>query len=155
MYFWSIKGLKSRLSESHLPENTAFLYLLLYVFFTALFMEMATEPDSMWDIASDMVAIGAVVIGTVYCFFKNGSARGSNFLQRYFSIGWVVHVRLAVMFFVPFFAVLLILPNGLFDTDSWYSPLIELFVHVLIYWRIGHHIGQVAEKPHPLVVTNV
>jgi hypothetical protein len=146
VYFWSINGLKNSLIEKPLSENTAFLYLLLYVFFTALFMEIATEPESIWDLADDIVAIGSVVIGTVYCFFKNGAGQGSNFLQRYFSIGWVVHVRLAVMFFIPFIIVLFVIPNGDFLIDSWRGPLFNLFFYFLIYWRIGHHIGQVAEN---------
>ncbi len=150
MYLWSINGLKNSLIEKPLSEYTAFLYLLLYVFFTALFMEIATEPESIWDLADDIVAIGSVVIGTVYCFFKNGAGEGSYFLQRYFSIGWVVHLRLAVMFFIPFFTILFLIPMELFDYDSWYVPLINLSFYVLIYWRIGHHIGQVAENT-PLI----
>ncbi len=146
MYFWSIKGLKKSLIEKPLSEYTAFLYLLLFVFFTAILTDFSDKAQDVWGITTEFVAIGAVVIGTIYCFIKNGGSSGSDFLKRYFSIGWVVHVRLAVLFFLPVMIVLFFLPDDTNANYSWYDPFLELSFHALIYWRMGFHIGQVSKN---------
>ena len=69
-------------------------------------------------------------------------------MQRYFAVGWVVSVRWLAVFSpvtVAFYGTLTAVGA---DTDStqWYEFLCLAIVEAVLYWRIGHHVRDLAQR---------
>jgi len=94
---------------------------------------------SAWDGLEALWGILLAVVGTIYTYRQNGGAEGRHFLQRYFAVGWVVSVRwLAVS--IPV--------STAFYTESthWYDPLFFAVVAAGFYWRMAHHVKDLAQR---------
>jgi hypothetical protein len=101
-----------------------------------------------------------VLSGTVYCYRCNGGPNGTRFLERYFSVCWVVLVRflpLGVLYAVlvtsvPGIALVVGLSHFLgLKGDDPVALLYTAFIAgafgllVACYWRVGVHIREVAQ----------
>ena len=161
MYVWRIDRLKSQLREGPLNQRAAFAYifatLLLYVVTTALPLQWSTRPTTRLDWLA-YAGLIAVAGGGIYAAYRaNGGSAGADFAARYFALGWVLFLRLALLFFVP--AIMLVVAGGAafgdFDeakpesTDDalgWTAALVWLVFESVYYWRLAHHLKQVAHS---------
>ncbi len=87
-------------------------------------------------------------IGTIYIYRQNGGAEGQHFLQRYFAVGWVITIRLLVVFFLVAVAFYGTLDAIGAETESshWYDFLFVAVLEAVYYWRIGHHVRDLARR---------
>ena len=150
VYFWNIKRLKSSLIEAPLPENKAIKYLLYWIFIWSFVrispLQQMKDPGK---IILDIAFIPIVLIGTYYCFKKNGGPNGVLFLQRFLSIGLVIAARILLMIFAPCFLAMTIIGSLIGQipiTTTWYHIVLSLGVLTITLWRIGFHISQVAKN---------
>jgi hypothetical protein len=100
MYFWKIENLKKDLREKGLSEKEGFYYL----FVTILLYTIALTPyekTSIWDMYNTVSMVLISAVGLIYLYKKNGGNTGHNFLQRYFSLGWVYAIRWVVFWLIP------------------------------------------------------
>jgi hypothetical protein len=143
MYFWNINKLKQQLIETGLTERQLFYYILIAVAFEAISYEMTTylpytEPNS-WSYVESVFNILIPIIGSIAAFRANGGDSGIKFVERYFSIGFVVSIR---------FLILLIPLIGLVDWPD-YPNSIDVItfssLYVAMYARIVKHIADVAK----------
>jgi hypothetical protein len=87
-------------------------------------------------------------VGTIYIYRQNGGAGGQHFLQRYFAVGWVVALRwlaIIVVAAVAFFVMLEVVGIST-DSTSWYEFVFLAAAETVIYWRIGHHVRDIAHR---------
>lgn len=139
-----------------MSDRAALPYFIISTLLLAVSAHIPKEDEHLWDHIGDLIEIIAILSGTIYCYKANGGARGRQFLQRYFSVSWVVGQRiLSVM--IPALIVYMIgvvsagialdSPQGAFC-----QCLFNTALTVLIYWRIGHHLRFIADtgnKPIP------
>lgn len=152
MYVWNIEELKKELSERGLSQSDLFKYIFVYVFLSAVVMEVIAYFPSEGYIDVDGVQSFAniLIIGvaTYLCYYANGGKNGTDFAERYFSIGFVVAIRFIVLL-VPIMiamGVLLWSNEDLEDTSTkWYDVAVMTIWSLLFYWRIIFHINQVAK----------
>jgi hypothetical protein len=149
MYFWNTNALKQKLIEHPLTGRKAFPYYAAYAIFVAINI---TYPLTGWYEnrgASHFVLFCVIfVLGTVYAHYCNGGAHGSDFLTRYAALGWVTAVRILVL------AWLLGAVQGFLDVianiDPVKSDLLSSMILIALvigyYWRLGHHIRDVAAR---------
>lgn len=151
MYFWRIEKLKSEMAARPLSEREALPYLVVYV---AFFAALSSIPDpiiNVWDGLGAAWSIALAVFGTIYIYRQNGGANGQHFLQRYFAISWVVTIRwLVLVLFVAiaFFTFLAVLGKDAEET-TWYDFLFFAAVEAIVYWRIGRHVRDLAQRTSP------
>ena len=148
MYFWRIESLKTEMAVRPLSEREALPYLVVSV---ALFSAVAFIPQTIHNIWDGLGAVWSVllaVVGTIYIFRQNGGAEGQHFLQRYFAVGWVVSVRCLAVFILVTVAFYGALAAAGADTEStrWYDFLYVAVVETVVYWRIGHHVRDLAQR---------
>jgi len=99
MYFWNIKKLKSDLRVG-LNERQHFNYILLFIVlynlgYVAEIVGRYYELNySLTELTFVWVNLLIMLIGTILAFVINGGAKGKKFSERYFSISWVMFVRL-------------------------------------------------------------
>lgn len=151
MYVWNIISLKNSLIEGPLPENQTIKYLLTCIFvWSSVRISPLQQMQDSWQINLDVASILIALIGTYYCFKKNGGPNSVFFLQRFFPIVFVVAARVAVMFFFPIFIAKLIIENLIVQqiavTTTWYDVLLALTYRIVVFWRTSIHISQVAKS---------
>lgn len=159
MYLWRIELLKNRLREGPLSQRAAFVYilatLLLYVITTAApGLHPRSEAATTLDWLTYGLTIAIVGGGTYAAYRANGGQAGSDFASRYFALGWVLFLRLAVLFFAP--ATALVFGAGAafgaFESESerfdsafeWAGAAVGLTFEAVYYWRLVHHLRQLA-----------
>lgn len=153
MYFWQIEKLKQALAERPLSDREALPYLVVY---SALYSAAACFPqimETMWDLAGAIWTVLVAVLGTIYIYRQNGGREGHHFLQRYFAIGWVVSVRwlaIGVVCLVAYAVPVLFLDPETEGTQ-WHDFLAIATLEVVVCWRIGHHIHDLARKTKPAI----
>lgn len=142
MYFWRIGELKSRMATAPLTERETLPYVIATYVLVALVPLFAPETRNTWDYAAVAWSVFLAVLGTLYVYRRNRGDDGSHFLQRYFAIGWVTMIRwLAV---VAPLLLLLVIWADLPEQTTWYEALCLGVAELVLYERIGHHIGDVA-----------
>ena len=98
-----------------------------------------------------LVSAAVAVAGVYFCYNQNGGAGGERFAERYFSIGWVVAVRVGVTCVVIgaitaiiLFAILT--PDPSDDAGAGLIELVGYGLMVVSFWRTGVHVGDVARR---------
>ncbi|MEX0909795.1 MAG: hypothetical protein WDZ75_00700 [Candidatus Paceibacterota bacterium] len=148
MYFWNIQKLKSDLREKPLSEGESFKYLFANLLVYSLAMIPFLE-NNIWDVYIFVIAVPLMLFGAYYVYRCNGGAGGTHFLQRYFSIGWVVGIRWLVLIALPVL-VLYIIAQGMYSEIPDSTTLTDVVVYnslaIAFYWLFGKHIKEVAQQ---------
>lgn len=156
MYFWKIEKLKNDLLIKPLSESESFKYLFAYLASESLLLifidiDDITVPNleftNMWDVFSSINGFLINAIGVYYVYKCNKGANGDNFLQKFFSIGWVVGIRLIVLF-LPLMLLLffiLSLSSTDFSSTNPYDVILFFIIDFLFYWLLGKHVKEVAK----------
>jgi hypothetical protein len=79
---------------------------------------------------------------------RNGGAGSRQFLQRFFTIGWVVLIRLLAVL-LPVTAALYFameMTSEISEQTNWYDFLISAVAELVYYERVAHHMGDVAQR---------
>ncbi len=148
MYFWRIEKLKTEMAARPLSEREALPYLVVTVALSSAVAFIPQTTHNVWDGLAAVWSVLLAVVGTIYIFRQNGGAEGRHFLQRYFAIGWVVSVRWLAVFIlvtVVLYGTLVAVGADIKSTH-WYDFLYLAVVEAVIYWRIGHHVRDLAQR---------
>ena len=150
MCFWNIEKLKEDIRADRSPEKDRFIYALIYLGLGAIGVEFLTHApmelrgEGGWDIVVS-ASNALIILGTILAFKANGSNDGIDFLGRYWSIEFVVNVRL-IVFALTIFAMCFLLLEYVFGNEA----TIRIYVgsalvfgwQVAIYSRIYVYIKQ-------------
>lgn len=147
MYFWKIEKLKNDLLKEPLSESESFKYLLATSVLYGLGMIPFWEKN-MWDVYSAIITTLITAIGVYYVYKCNKGASGSNFLQKYLSMSWVVGIRWFIFVMIPLItvysvivAILSSIPENTILSDV-------LFFNLLVisyFWLLGKHVKEIAK----------
>lgn len=151
MYFWNIENLKKDIAKGQFSEKDRFIYALIYVVLGAILMEgmilMPPEDTNLWDLVNSVGNVLIIFLGTIFAFQANGSSNGTDFLGKYFSIGFVMAIRFLV-YAIPLLIFLFVYYFYAYgDKDKIPTNYIDvlpfLFWYGAMYWRMYVHIKQV------------
>ncbi|MES2706821.1 MAG: hypothetical protein V4726_09490 [Verrucomicrobiota bacterium] len=148
MYFWRIEKLKTRMAARLLSEREELPYLVVTIALYSAAVCLPQTAQNFWDGLGAAWSVLLAVVGTIHIYRRNGGAAGRHFLQRYFAVGWVVTVRCLVVFIlagVAFYGTLTGMGVDAEDTQ-WYDFLFFAVVETALYWRIGWHVGDLAQR---------
>jgi hypothetical protein len=148
MYFWRIEKLKSEMAARPLSDREMLPYLVVFAALSSAAGYFPQPSQNLWDALGAVGSVLLSVVGTIYIYRQNGGASGQHFLQRYFAIGWVVTIRWLVVMALAaavYFGTLIAVDA---DTESthWYDVLFQTVIPAVIYWRIGHHVRDLAQR---------
>ena len=153
MYLWKIENLKEDIRTKQLTEKDRFIYMFIGLIITYSIMNImtliASEDGNMWDVASSLLEILTIYLGTFLAFRANGGAMGVDFLGKYMSIAFVISLR-----FIPLYILISIImginyyfifPN-IEEAETTLLDTVLFFVAgIAMYWRIIKHIKDVKE----------
>jgi hypothetical protein len=148
---WRLEPLKRDLAAGHLPDRQMVQYIAVQAAVVAALVVPTPGQDlpPWWHF---VVSAAVAVAGVYFCYKMNGGAGGERFAERYFSIGWVVAVRVGVTSLVIgaitamiLFAILT--PEASAEQGALLIDLVGYGLMVLSFWRTGVHIGDVVHRP--------
>jgi hypothetical protein len=151
MYFWNIESLKSDIRNNNLTEKDRFKYAFVYIVINAITIELmfysGYETSNILDTVNSILTVMFVFIGTIFAFRANGGSSGTDFLGRYFSIGFVITIRFSVLL-IPLMATLMGYYFYAYDAEkeiiSQPIDMIPLIIwSIALYWRFYKHISDV------------
>lgn len=106
-----------------------------------------TENQNIWDYIESISKIVIVLLGTIYIYRANGGENGSDFLGRYFSIGFVINIRLLLLLVPMSFALLFYYIYAFPEDEEIPSTALDvlpfLLWYLLLFWRVGKHVRDV------------
>ena len=148
MYFWRIEKLKAQMAARPLSEREALPYLVVFVGLSAAVGYIPQTMSNVWDGLGAAWNVALAVVATIYIYRQNGGADGQHFLQRYFAIGWVVGIRWLVVIVLTTIAFIATLTALRLETEhtTWYSFMFFAIAEAVVYWRIGHHVRDLANR---------
>ena len=157
MYFWDIEHLKEDLVFGRHDESMAIRYffaMLTVEFLLSFFQPFRISSPTTRLSAYLTTVIGALLylVGAYLAFRRNGGWSGQYFFTRFFPVLWVVFIRFAGIFFVPVsLGVWIIgLARGMHPDDiRQLGYLAALVGFILMYWRIGEHMRDIARAATP------
>lgn len=151
MYFWKIESLKEDIKANEFTEKDRFIYAFIYVALSANAMEamthMPVENPNEWDSVNSIGNILVPIVGTLFAFKANGAGAGTDFLGRFFSISFVVGIRLLVLLIPMLIALstyyIYVFPGDdeIVSTPIDIIPFLVWFA--FLYVRICKYIGDV------------
>jgi hypothetical protein len=148
MYFWRIEKLKAQMAARPLSEREALPYLVVFIGLSAAVGYIPQTMSNVWDGLRAAWSVALAVVATIYIYRQNGGADGQHFLQRYFAIGWVVGIRWLVVLVLATIAFIATLTALGLETKhtTWYDFMFFAIGEVVVYWRIGHHVRDLANR---------
>lgn len=148
MYFWRIEELKAAMAVRPLSERELLPYLVVVAGLSSIMVWMPETELNFWDGAGMVWSIAVAVLGTLHVYQQNGGADGQHVLQRYLAIGWVVGLRwLAATIPVMVLLFALLAASGMeLGPTTWHESLTIAALEVGLYWRIGHHVRDLARR---------
>ena len=159
MYSWKIDPLKTQLRAGRLPDGEGFRYALATFATISILGELATRlpaPGSDAENTASVASFVLVLFGTYAAYAANGGPRGTDFLSRLMSLGWVLGVRTFVAMILTFIVVgigeALANPAAV-ESDSFgslSSAILTVVFSGVFYWRLSVHMRDVA-APVPLL----
>ncbi len=151
MYFWNIKALKRDLHADLLGERAKFIYMFITMMSYMVINEIAMNApsgeidyDASWHWSYSVAAVLVNVIGLITAFRANGGTHGVDFLGKYFSIAFVVGMRLLPISLVIAFLSIIVSEGA--EDDQVASVMAGgsyLAIFLLFYWRVCKHIGDI------------
>ena len=149
MYFWRIEKLKTEMAARPLSDREVLPYLVVFVALSAVVINFPVTISNVWDVLYAAWSILLAVIGTIYIYRQNGGSDGRHFLQRYLAIGWVVTVRWLVILIAFAIVAIAVLEtaNLPWEDTTWYEVIAFGIAEAIVYWRIGHHVHDLSQRP--------
>ncbi|MBR9788621.1 MAG: hypothetical protein GYB40_11860 [Vibrionaceae bacterium] len=136
MYLWNIEALKRDIVGGRFTEKDRFIYALIYIVFSAVAFEYIqdsdTEHSNVWDQVEAIANIVVVLAGTYFAYRANGADSGSDFLGRYFSLGFVVTIRFLALL-VPI-VILRLMYESPFGVENEVTVTTPFGVSIVILW---------------------
>ena len=106
MYFFRLKPLKEELTTRGLSEKDRYRYLLWWMVIS-LTAWLGTQFAGALTAPALLPNLAITILGIQYAYRQNGKEEGRALLDRYFSIAWVMNVRVMI--------VLLVIERGVFE----------------------------------------
>lgn len=164
MYFLRVQPLKQQLAHEGLSEPDRFRYLMAWMILVALASVSAVAVSR----STAVLLFVITVAGVVWAWRRNGGRDGHGIFDRYFSIGFVVNLRVMLVM-LAVVAVADMIPalrdtmdstatlfgyfgGGGYEDEAAGQPWTELagiLAEAWIAWSIGRHIGQVRAETAP------
>ena len=151
MYFWKINELKKDLVDGTVSEHETFKYLMANtILYSVATIQYGSAND--WDSIGGVITCAITILGLLFIYKCNNGANGKNILERYNALGWVVFIRLLVLFFIPVIIISFTLQEIYFGGVPDETSLIDMLsIPVLeagYVLMLAKHINDVAKKAH-------
>ena len=135
MYFWRIEELKARLTRGPMTDREVLPYAIVFGVALSLVATPYTHTPSIWDTAFGLFGAAAAIPGTIWVYRQNKGRNGTDFLQRFATIGWVTTIRLMPAGLLGVLVVSIIEGGDPDAPSTWLDAVLYACVSVAYYQR--------------------
>ena len=149
MQILSAAPLVEKFRSDSFEESEIGPYVIAFVVFESVIWALAYGEATAWNILSSIAVIIITIFGILYLKKQNGDTFGGGFLLKYFSLGWVVTIRLLLLA-IPVGVVLFGL-GMIVGGDRSIEPVGAIFVIALTiaeYVWLGRLIAETRNEPN-------
>jgi len=153
MYFLRIKPLKESLATAGIDTKEQFKYLMAWMLLLTWASSLSFKSPGFWETVSGAGMLVITFLGILYAYLRNGGSKGTSFLERYLSIGWVVNIRVfLVIGLVVLGGAYIMRLLGYYAGDYYESragmgqTVLASLAEIYIALSIGRHIGYVRKE---------
>lgn len=149
MYFWKIDKLNEQLISDGLSESEQFKYLMANSILYALAAIQYETPND-YDTFAGVVGVFITILGLWFIYKCNGGANGKQIIQRYLSVGFIVFIRIFVLFMLPAVIAALVIQEmylgGAPEETTLSSFIIILASQVILILWTAKNINYIANR---------
>lgn len=149
MYFWNIEKLNEQIISDELSESESFKYLMANSIMYALAVIQYDIPNA-YDTWGGIAGVFITIIGLWFIYKCNGGSNGKQIMQRYMSVGFVIFIRLFVLFMLPAIIASLIIQEvylgGIPEETTLSLFFVSLISEVVLILWIAKHINHIAKR---------
>ncbi len=145
MYLFDARRLRADLAEDRVSQADFAIYAFLVSGVSLPFWVQYTETEASWiDWAFFFAHLLVAALGTRASYVANGGRAGSQFLNRFISLGWVVGVRVALAVIIPLILLSFVLSEVAPATVA--GPVMSasfVVAEAFYFWRLSLHVASV------------
>jgi hypothetical protein len=143
MQIITAKPLIDQFRTDTFEESEVGPYFIAYVMLNTVSLLLTFGKSNLWDIAAGVASIVITILGVLHLKRQNRDSFGRQFLAKYFSLGWVVSVRI-LFIGIPAVVVLSVLTSivGGHDALAPMEALAKIALEILFFWWLGLLIAQ-------------
>jgi len=158
MNFIKYNPLKEQLRNRTMSDRDALPYYIVQIAFMSLFLFPIPYEHtySFGYVFSSIVVTAVTIAGILYCYVKNGGRTGYDFIQKTIVLGWVVVVRVFLLFFYCLF--IFIMTYGVIlhrlkikpvhhSCPLWIGTIVTVVIAAIYFQRLGRHIKDTQKEP--------
>jgi hypothetical protein len=150
MYFWKLDELKKDLITRPLSEGESFKYLLATVILFN-FGVIQMRNNTMLDVYNSIIMAAISVFGVYYTYKCNNGPSGTNFVQKYLSLGFVFGIRWILIVALPltviYFAIIgIISPSAVSERTTFLDVVFFNLLSLSYYYMLGKHIKETLRR---------
>lgn len=112
MYFFAQKAVKSKFLQSGFSDRESLPYFVVFIGLYSLAFVPNTSTPNIWDYLASAISFALAVLSTLLLYKANGGSDGTQFIQKYVILGWVLALR-ALIALLPATILLFLLGVGL------------------------------------------
>ena len=151
MYFWKIDKLNEQLISDGLSESETFKYLMANSILCALATIQYEIPNN-YDTWGGMSGFFVTVFGLWFIYKCNGGKNGNQIVQRYLSVGFVVFIRVFVLFMIPAiiasFVIQELYLGGIPEETTLSLFIVIVASQLVLVTLVAKHINFIAKRTH-------
>ncbi len=157
MYFWRIDELKAQMRAGPVPPRDVLgylLWMLTSIWLPPLLLRLVpfpVVPDARSPVWPEIVLLTMTAVGLWVAYRANCGGAGRDFAGRLLAVHWVLGIRFLPGFFVVVTSLVAVASLAGFISSDPNAVPDELVIGgimagflVLFYWRLAHHLGEVA-----------
>ena len=143
MQFVSAQPLIDQFKDDTFQESDVGPYFMVYMIFMAAIWIFAFGEPNPWDVGAAIASVPITIMGVLHLKKQNGESFGNQFLSKYFTLGWVITVRVLLLI-IPSTLVLFGLATIVGGDDALdpAGALLTIAVEILYYWWLGSLLAQ-------------
>ncbi|MDH5389475.1 MAG: hypothetical protein OEY06_13645 [Gammaproteobacteria bacterium] len=149
MYFWKIDKLNEQLISDGLSESEQFKYLMANSILYALAVIQYETPND-YDTLAGVVGVFVTIFGLWLIYKCNGGINGKQIIQRYLSVGFIVFIRVFVLFMLPAVIASLVIQEmylgGIPEETTMSLFIVILASQVVLIFLSAKHINYIAKR---------
>jgi len=148
MYFWKVDKLKEQLISGELSEQEQFKYLMANSILYSLAAIQYETPND-FDTLAGAIGVFITVLGLWFIYKCNGGPNGKNIIQRYLSIGFIVFIRVFVLFMLPAIIAASVVQEmylgGIPEETTMSLFTLMIITEVILVLWVAKHINYIAK----------
>jgi hypothetical protein len=141
MSFWNVEKLAIRLKKKEVLEKEKFLYFFIIMVVSTVSIYIPVEYGSNWERMMELLVILFItIVGMIACYKKNQRGDGEAFIERFFSLGFPIGIKLVVIaipLYILYTFIAFLTTYGAYNhTEDFLITIISIALFEIVYFSL-------------------